>query len=181
MRSIYKSIILISIILWCSGCNNIRKEKGYIVQFMPNVLNFIPVKSMQLDSSTTSFYSSNFKNGFQFSVENIFKDKIITSMDTIKYRDLYEGSYFNYKFIYIAPVEIEYKDISKDEHRYNIDEIHNYKMEIDGKEIIFFYSFRDYELVKISTLKTKFRKKMNSEDKILLQKQDSIIRSYRGF
>jgi hypothetical protein len=177
-KLMYQSVLILFFIIVFSVCScrkSIRKEKGYLVRFMPKVFNFIPTKNMQIESSTASFYSSNFEKGFQFLIDSNITEELIANMDTIKYRNLYKGSYFTYDFIYLTPVEIEFKDIPIDKQNSNMDETHNFKMEIDGKEIIFYYDFRDYEVIKITPLKTNYRIKLNNEDKIIMLHQDSLL------
>ncbi|MHC1707090.1 MAG: hypothetical protein AB9842_06155 [Bacteroidales bacterium] len=146
--------LLILIFVQCTK-RNIHEEIGYIVYDQPLIFTFLPVYKMDLQTSISSFQTSNLKNGINFSSKSLFFGSIDSLVDTFYIQNHYNYE-ADYLYLKILPVKLSYKYLSEKEKYYD-QTLTTSHYKIRGLDIIYKSRNSPVEITKVTPLMVKNR------------------------
>ena len=142
-------LIYIVFIFLIIGCTKTVNQNGYLVFEHSEVMYFIPVKELSLETSAGSFYSENLNVGIGLGSVKIYFDSIRANLDTLRGCQINEDKSEQNSVLKILPVNI----------RYNILEKHNgnqkWTYRINNKIVQFYINTPELKLDTIIFLKLK--------------------------
>lgn len=142
------------------GCqkNRVYHKDGYIVFFELEFFQFVPVKDMNLETSISSFYSENLKEGFQFMSNNNFFDTVYSKVDTFTLENRGKDIPKERRLLKIVPAHIDYRmapEIAQSNYHIGVLPLTS---KIRGKTITFLLNYDvAYDIIKITPLHVKKR------------------------
>jgi hypothetical protein len=150
--------ILVTVILFGCQRNRVYHKDGYILFDNLEFFQFVPVKNMNLETSTSSFYSENLREGFQFMSRNNFFDTVYAKVDTFTLENRGKDSPKENQILKIVPVHIDYKmapEIAQSNYHIGI---LPFTSKIRGKTITFLLNYDvAFDIIKITPLQVKKR------------------------
>jgi hypothetical protein len=120
---------------------------------------FVPVKKLNLETSTSSFYSQNLKRGIQFMSTTKYFDTIVLMADTFNIENRSADLAKDLQFLKILPAHMDYKILPKEKQiKYPIG-LRSYSVKIRGRVVKFIYDNTTIDIIKITPYKVKKRNK----------------------
>lgn len=162
-----KKVVIYFILIVLAGalsCNRdeIIHENGYILFDDLDFFQFVPAKNLNLETSTSSFYSQNLKRGFQFMSTTRYFDTIVLMADTFHIENRSADFAKDLQFLKIVPVHMDYKILPKEQQiKYPLG-LRSYSVKIRSRVVKFIYDNTTIDIIKISPYKVKKRNKINS-------------------
>jgi hypothetical protein len=173
----YLLLLILSLTISCSDENEIKTSVGYFIFYEDKIMNFNPVKKMDLDSSLLSFDTKNLKKGFQCCL-GPDRDILKAYIDTVRLYDSIPG-FSPFGFSYIVPVKIQYKKARKMPGDESISkEIFYFSYNLGYKKVKISYDFTRYDVIKIEPLKARKKHIMSKEDRRLYVLCDSCNNAF---
>jgi len=148
-----KLILFTGAILILDSCSRFKKEQGYIVFTDEHFFNFVPVKStLKTNSSISSFYTDNLREGFEFRSKNYktFNDSTFYYVDTFSLKDINKDFPREYITLKVMPVYIEYRKIEYP--KMNVVSKSKCTYKINDRIIEYIINHDQYEIRKILAL-----------------------------